>query len=232
MSRRPPRASAIERYASSCSSSPGGCGTVEEEEFGAQQPHSVGAMPHCLDGIVSTGDVGEDLDGDAVGGDRRSAGRLEKLHWPVCAARRPCSRYCSTRRGSGSITTTPSVPSTRIVVPSGTRRARHRPAPTTAGIPRARARIAPWESGLPAEVTMPSTVLGSSRAAWVGVRSSVTTMPASMSVCPAALTEQLRRAPGRRPREHRRPGSEGTDRRVGRSGRRARRRPPARHARP
>ena len=51
--------------------------------------------------------------------------------------------------------------------------------------------MAPWESGLPAAVTMPSTVLGSSRAAWVGVRSAVTTMPASVCGGPGGVAEQV-----------------------------------------
>ena len=94
--------------------------------------------------------------------------------------------------GRGRSTTTPSVPSTTIVVPSGTV-STSRPAPTTAGIPRARARMAPCETGLPAAVTMPSTVVGSSRAAWVGVRSAATTMPASTSVGSAARPSRCAR---------------------------------------
>ena len=92
--------------------------------------------------------------------------------------------------------------------------------------------MAPWESGLPAAVTMPSTVLGSSWAAWVGVRSAVTRMPASVWVGAGGVAEEVGEDLFADGANVVGPGLEVRVGELGRSGRRARRRRPARRARP
>jgi hypothetical protein len=96
----------------------GRLGAIEEEEFGAEQANPVGTMEHRLDGVIARRDVGDDLDRDAVGGDRRSARGLEQSAGVPPLPGRPVVVQLHDV-GSGSITTTPSVPSTRIVTPSG-----------------------------------------------------------------------------------------------------------------
>ena len=67
MSRRPPSASAIREVGLELFVFAGRLGTVEEEELRAEQSDTVGAVTDCFEGVLAGSDVGEDLDGHAVG---------------------------------------------------------------------------------------------------------------------------------------------------------------------
>ena len=221
VSRRPSSASAIERVGVELFVFAGRLGTVEEEELGAEQADAVGAVAHChaaassREAMLATTSMGMPsvvMAGRLAASSRSSACRV---------VRRPCSRYCARRPARGRSRRHRRCRRRGSSCRRG-RRARRRPAPTTAGMPSARARMAPWESGLPAAVTMPSTLrrVECGRLARAG-RQSRGCRRASC-VDSAASGRAGGRARGRRRRERRRPGPAGRDRRAPRSS------PPAR----
>ena len=175
--RRPPKASPIDRYIASCSPTDGGSTRDANRNSVRTRP----APSACASAAFLASSIEPTLAQTVIASPSRVTEGSAAADSAAACARSWASIRCSyTARSSelGSTSSRPASASTTTSSPSRMRCAAT-PAATSNGMPRARARIAACEVGLPKASTTPRIRPASSSAASAGVRSVATRMPST-----------------------------------------------------